>query len=334
MFTLSQDGDLSARLVLGALLVSAFPLTWLFFYLTASIFLGVLLAFLVLVFGFLFSAVAAYMAGLVGSSNNPVSGVTIATILLTSLLLSALGVEAVAGGIVGAAGPAAALLVGTVVCTAAAIGGDNLQDLKAGHMLGASPARQQLMQILGVCAAAVVIGPVLQLLLSTYGFGDPSPDHPHPLRAPQATLMASVSEGVFGGGLPWAYVGAGAALGSCLVVLDEWSASRGNWGRFPPLAVALGLYLPWEMTVPVLLGAFVRRGRDAHGPEGAGLLCAAGLITGEALMGICLAALLAFQPEVLHLGPRWESGPLGVGIVVLVMFLLRRASRNSSSDAQ
>ncbi len=325
----ARERDLPHRLVLGMILASVFPLCWLFVEITGSLALSVLITVLVIVFGFLFSSVAGYMAGLVGSSNNPVSGVTIATIVLTSLLLSALGVEALAGGVHQAAGPAAAILVGTIVCTAAAIGGDNLQDLKAGQILGATPARQQVMQLLGVVAAALVMAPVLSLLLDAYGFGPPTEAHPRALRAPQATLMASVAEGVFGGALPFRYVAMGAALAVVLLVWDELARARKSNLRVPPLAVALGLYLPWEMSGPLLLGAWWGGGtRDT----GVGLLTAAGLITGEALFGILWAVLVASgSAGDFGLGPRWESGGLGLLVLLACVQLLRMASRQSAS---
>lgn len=240
----------------------------------------------VLVLGFLFSSVAAYMAGLLGSSNNPVSGVTIATILAVSLVLLATGV---AGDSI--AGPAAAIVVGSVVCTAAAIGGDNVQDLKAGQLLGASPRRQQLMQLVGVLSAALVLGPVLQLLADGYGFGAPTEAKPAPLRAPQATLMASVARGVFARDLPLDMMAWGAALGLGAWGLDALTKRSGR--RFPPLALALGLYLPWEMSVPVALGGVLRSFVLARGgAERSLLLASAGLITGEALMGVLLAAVV------------------------------------------
>src|SRR5436309_3274754 len=156
---------------------------------------------------FLFSAVAAYMAGLVGSSSNPVSGVTIATIGLTALVL-----VPVMGGD-HPAGPAAARLIGAAVCCAAAMGGDNLQDLKTGYVVGSTPWKQQIMQVVGVATAAVVIVPVLVLLQAKYGIGEVTADHPHPLSAPQAMLMASLARGVFGGTLPGEVVGLGVDVG-------------------------------------------------------------------------------------------------------------------------
>src|SRR5438094_1245801 len=163
---------------------------------------------------FLFSAVAAYMAGLVGSSSNPVSGVTIATIGLTALVL-----VPVMGG-THPAGPAAALLIGAVVCCAAAMGGDNLQDLKTGHLVGATPWKQEVMQVVGVVTGALVIVPVLALLQAKYGIGKVTGEHPHPLSAPQATLMASLASGVFGEGLPWSLVGLGAMIGAGVILFD------------------------------------------------------------------------------------------------------------------
>src|SRR5438445_7961047 len=187
---------------------------------------------------FLFSAVAAYMAGLVGSSSNPVSGVTIATIGLTALVL-----VPVMGG-THPAGPAAALLIGAVVCCAAALGGDNLQDLKTGYVVGSTPWKQQIMQVVGVATAAVVIVPVLVLLQAKYGIGQVTAEHPHPLSAPQAMLMAGLSQGVFGDTLTWNLLLGGASIGIAVILVDRRLAARGSDFRMPVLAVALGMYLP------------------------------------------------------------------------------------------
>ena len=163
---------------------------------------ALLMALVMLVAGFLFSAVAGYMAGLVGSSNNPISGVTIATVLFASLLLFAL-----MGSDAGTEGAGAALLIGAVVCCAAAIAGDNMQDLKTGYIVGATPWKQQVMQAVGVVAASLVLAPVLQLLMKAYGFvGASTPDQTEPLAAPQAGLMQAVAEGVFAQTLPWAFI--------------------------------------------------------------------------------------------------------------------------------
>ncbi len=262
-----------------------------------------LMALLMVVAGFLFAAVAGYMAGLVGSSNNPISGVTIATILTSSLILLALlgsGAER---------GPAAAILIGAVVCCAAAIAGDNMQDLKAGHILGATPQKQQIMQMVGVFAAALVMPLVLQLLLTGYGFGPATEAHPDSLQAPQATLMASVATGVFDGDLPWTMVYIGMAIGVIIILLDKMQERRGSF-RLPVLAIAVGLYLPFELDSAIWVGGVIAllvhrfqksRQSSAAGDlesatqrsEQTGLLFASGLITGEALIGIILAIPVA-----------------------------------------
>src|SRR5690606_30646388 len=173
-------------------------------------------------------------------------------------------------------GAAAAIMIGAVVCCAAAIGGDNLQDLKAGYIVGATPWRQQLMQGVGVIAAVLVMAPILNLLLEAYGIGAPTPERPNALLAPQATLMASVAQGVFGGGLPWNMVAYGAAIGVAIIAADEWLKHKGSTWRAPVLAVAVGIYLPLELSVPILIGGLIahaasrtraRRGAEESGAQ-------------------------------------------------------------------
>ena len=298
---------------------------------------GIGLTLLMVVTAFLFSAVAGYMAGLVGSSSNPVSGVTIATIMLASLLLL---------GILGKgnpAGPAAALLVGAVVCCAAAMGGDNLQDLKTGHVVGATPWKQQVMQVIGVATGAVVIVPVLSLLQAKYGIGEVTAAHPHPLSAPQATLMANLANGVFGGSLPWHLVGVGMVLGMLVIGLDMRQARRNAALRFPVLAVALGMYLPLKLSATILFGGLLAEYVRAAGKfsdvptEDRGLLCAAGLVTGEALVGILLALPIALSsiwpslsgdPFQLFADPPLGGWP-GLAALIVVGLLLVRAPRSA-----
>lgn len=287
--------------------------------------LAVFLTAIVLILGFLFSSVAGYMAGLVGSSNNPVSGVTIATILLTAALLVLLGVPRVDSSGLGVGGAAAAVLLGSIICTAAAIGGDNMQDLKTGQLLKASPARQQIAQLLGVVAAALVMAPVLDLLADAYGFGARTVEHPAALKAPQATLMASVATGVFGGDLPWRFVLWGAGLASMLAAFDFWLGRTKKSFRLPVLAVAVGLYLPLELSVPIALGAAVTRAAGGSGSRT--VLTAAGLITGEALLGVLLAFAVSFlgSPAGLLQG----VGPFALlgGAVFLGALVLLRGAR-------
>jgi len=318
----APSGDLPPLVLNLGLAVSALLVAVVFQRLLASPLLALLLTVLVLLLGFLFSSVAAYMAGLVGSSNNPVSGVTIATILLTASILLVLGVPRVASSGLAIGGAAAAVLLGSVICTAAAIGGDNMQDLKTGHVLGANPARQQIAQLVGVLAAALLMAPVLELLAGAYGFGARTPEHPAALKAPQATLMASVATGVFGGDLPWRFVLVGAGLALVVAAVDSWLVSRKSTFRAPVLAVAVGLYLPVELSVPIALGAVVAGGR---GP--AALLPAAGLITGEALAGVALALAVSFSgpPEGLWAGA--PSGLIGAGVFACALVLLRGRSR-------
>ena len=293
-----------------------------------------LMALIMVVAGFLFSAVAGYMAGLVGSSNNPISGVTIATILATALLLAALMGTDDPGR-----GAAATILVGAVVCCAAAIAGDNMQDLKAGHVLGATPYKQQIMQVVGVVAGALAIAPVLNNLLIAYGMGAPTAEHPDALAAPQATLMQSVADGIFRGGLPWTMVAIGAGIAAVIIAIDVQLKNQGSNFRMPVLAVAVGLYLPLELDTSIFVGGLIawaverymqRRSADpaARVPttakdraEKAGLLLASGLITGEALMGIAIAiGIVASGPGQLQI---FAESPYGSwpGLILLILIV-------------
>lgn len=305
-----------------------------------------LMSILMIIAGFLFSAVAGYMAGLVGSSNNPISGVTIATILTSALILLALmgsGAEK---------GPAAAILIGAVVCCAAAIAGDNMQDLKAGHILGATPYQQQIMQMVGVVSAALTIPLVLQLLNTAYGFGPATAAHPDALAAPQATLMASVAEGVFTGDLPWTMVYIGMAIGVAIILVDKFQEARGSDFRVPVLAVAVGLYLPFELDSAIMLGGLIawavsryqnnNRGNASaadfkvatESSNNAGLLFASGLITGEALIGILLAIPVAIYGSSNVLALVTESfGSLPglviiLGVVYMMYAIAKKAFKN------
>ncbi len=285
---LRTERELPMTWVIRGSAVAVIPLTIVFFFITKSVVIAVFMGVAMVVAGFVFSAVASYMAGLVGSSNNPVSGVTIATILTSALLLLGLLNILDHDKEIGAA---AAILIGSVVCCAAAIGGDNLQDLKAGYLLGATPRNQQIMQVIGVVSAALVMAPVLTLIHNAYGIGVATEAHPDPLKAPQATLMASVASGVFSGDLPWTFIRIGMAIAVAVILLDLYLEKIGSAFRAPVLAVAVGIYLPLELSIPILLGGLVAHvaGRKSGGANRGGLLFGAGLITGEALLGILLA---------------------------------------------
>jgi putative OPT family oligopeptide transporter len=304
--------------------LSLIPMAWIYTTVVSSLLIGLLMTVVMALAAFLFSSVAAYMAGLVGSSSNPVSGVTIATIMVASLLL----VLFMGSG--HPAGPAAALVIGAVVCCAAAMGGDNLQDLKTGHLVGSTPWKQQIMQVVGVLTGAVVLVPVLSLLQAKYGIGEPTISHPHPLSAPQATLMASLTRSVFGAGLPWPLVGLGMAIGILVILVDRRQEARGRDFRLPVLAVALGIYLPLKLSAAICVGGVIsalarRAGAKDDDPSRRGLLFAAGLITGEALMGIMLAIPIALAALWPSLSPDpftlFDSPPLGgwPGLVIVAI---------------
>ncbi|MCF7825154.1 MAG: oligopeptide transporter, OPT family [Candidatus Marinimicrobia bacterium] len=276
-----EENDIPIKYVGIALLVLMIPVFMIYNDILPTPELAFLITIIMMIFGFFFSAVAAYMAGVVGSSNNPISGVTVATVLFASLLLLAiLG----SGSLQGAA---AAIMVGAVVCNAAAIGGDNLQDLKTGHLVGATPWKQQVMQIIGVLSAAIVLGLVLDILHTAYTIGSPT------LSAPQATLMKAVAEGVFQGNLPWNMVIMGAIIGVIIIALDIRQERIGSDFRIPILAVAVGIYLPISLTTPIFIGGMLAHIGNKMGATDAtrkkGLLLAAGMITGEAIMGILVA---------------------------------------------
>jgi len=323
------DHDMSMKWVLIIILFSIIPLYFLYHFLVGSFGMSLTMALIMVVAGFLFSAVSGYMTGLVGSSNNPISGVTIATILFASLLILFLF------GNTHSASAAAAIMIGAVVACATAIAGDNLHDLKTGYLVGATPWKQQVMLIVGTVVSAIVIAPVLNLLLKAYGIGPVSAAHPQSLTAPQATLMAAVAKGVFEGGLPWLMVGIGMVLSVFIIIYDQWLEKRGSDFRAPILAVAVGIYLPLELSVPIFLGgiisALIKRKvkskkldpelNETKELEQRGMLISSGLITGEALVGIFMAIPIVIS------GKADVAAFLGVhdftipGIILILMLL-------------
>ncbi|MES2858788.1 MAG: oligopeptide transporter, OPT family [Pseudomonadota bacterium] len=340
------DRDLPMKWMLIALVVFVLPLALLYHAIVAADpsvsspwAIGILMTIIMIIAGFLFVSVSAYLAGLVGSSNNPVSGITIATILFASVVLMLLlGRESPIGAV-------AAIMIGAVVCCAAAVGGDNLQDLKAGYIVGATPWKQQLMLGIGAFSCALIMAPVLNLLAQAYGIGAPTAEHPNSLSAPQATLMASVAKGMFGGELPWGVIAIGAGVGAAIIALDEWLKATGKTFRVPVLAAAIGIYLPLELMVPIFLGGLLaylverRHGMVGTRDESArdrlhrpGTLFAAGLITGEALMGILIAIPIVAtgRPDVIALPESLQFGEVfGLVVLALVAWLLYRTGANS-----
>jgi putative OPT family oligopeptide transporter len=332
------ERDLPMKWILIGIVAFTLPLFLLYQKVVGNVVVSLPMTIIMVLAGFLFCSVSAYMAGLVGSSNNPVSGITIATILFAAVvLLLLMGKNATLG-------PVATIMIGAVVCCAASIAGDNLQDLKAGYLVGATPWKQQVMLAIGSSACALVLAPVLSLLSKAYGIGVPTPDHPNPLLAPQATLMASVSRGMFGGSLPWNMVAIGALIGVAIIVLDETLIARKVNFRVPVLAAAVGIYLPIDVTMPIFLGGLLawfaeRRIRarssrplttdEVERQNRNGTLFAAGMITGEALMGIVIAIPIVVSgradvlalPESLHFG-QW----LGIIVVGLMAAWLYRTA--------
>ena len=330
------EHDMPMNFVMIGIAVFVIPIFILYQNIVGNFGISLAMTIIMVVAGFLFSSVAGYMAGLVGSSNNPISGITIATILFASLvLLAMLGADA-------SVGPSAAIMIGGVVCCAAAIAGDNMQDLKAGYILGATPWKQQVMQGVGVLSAVFVMAPILNLLLQAYGIGVPTAEHPNPLSAPQATLMASVAQGVFQGGLPWTMAIIGGVVGILVIITDEVLKSKGSSFRAPVLAVAVGIYLPLELSSAILVGGLIahfaakvhaKRGVDGEKSMRHGMLFAAGLITGEALVGILMAIPIvrSGDPNVFALGESMQFGG-GVGLVIIaaVCFWMYRVAAAKS----
>lgn len=338
------EQDLPMKSVLIGIVLFTLPLLALYQAIVGTLAVSLPMTVIMVVMGFLFCSVSAYMAGLVGSSNNPVSGITIATILFSAvMLLMMMGKDS-------AIGPVAAVMIGAVVCCAACIAGDNLQDLKCGYIVGATPWRQQVMLAVGAVSSALVMAPVLNLLADAYGIGVATEAKPNALAAPQATLMASVSKGLFGGQLPWDMIALGAMIGIAIIVLDEVLKARGSTFRTPVLAAAVGIYLPLELMTPIFIGGLIahlverrlrHKGVDEAGRERAnrkGLLFAAGMITGEALMGIGIAIPIVSSgsADVLALPESLRFGELlGLTVVaVLAVWLYRTATGREEAGAE
>jgi putative OPT family oligopeptide transporter len=297
---------------------------------------------LVLVVGFLIAGVCGYMAGLIGASNSPISGVGILSIVLVASMLT----------LVVSVSPetrpalvAFALFITSIIFACATISNDNLQDLKTGQLVGASPMRQQIALIVGVIAGAAVIAPVLNLLAKAYGFaGAPNVNvvAPNPLPAPQATLISALAQGVIGGQLEWKMIGIGAIVGVGLIILDAALGAMKKL-RIPPLAVGIGIYLPMSATFAVIIGAVISRwydGRSKSMPNPAradrlGTLVASGLIVGESLWGVINAGLIVglskdapigLVPETFPVAP-WLGVICFVGAIVLLYGWMLKRSR-------
>ena len=295
--SLRTDQDLDMRFVLSGSLVLILVI-----WLLPAIPVSLIGALLVVVFGFFFATVSSRMVGLVGSSNNPVSGMAIATLLFSTLVLKITGNTGV-NGMVGA------IAIGSVICIVAAMAGDTSQDLKTGYILGATPKKQQIGELLGAVVAAFTIGGVLLLLNSAWGFGTTE------LAAPQATLMKMITEGVMNGNLPWSLVFIGVFAAIAVEVLG-----------IPILPVAIGLYLPLELSATIMIGGVIRwivdkKSAGKNGEASGGVLFCSGLIAGEGLVGILLAILAVVGvSSKLDLSSYINTGMIG-GIVLLAVMI-------------
>ena len=272
--TVRTEKDINLKIVIIAILALT-VLIWLI----PAIPVSLLGAFIIVIFGFFFATVSSRMVGLVGSSNNPVSGMAIATLLIATLILKVTGAD-------GVEGMCSAIAIGSIICIVSAIAGDTSQDLKTGYILGATPKKQQIGEMAGVVAAALAIGGTLYLLDSAWGFGSDE------LGAPQATLMKLIVEGVMGGDLPWVLVFIGVFIAVAVELIG-----------IPVLPFAIGVYLPVQLNACIMVGGLIRlaldkiKGKKAEHKEeivNDGILFCSGMIAGEGLVGIVLALLAVF----------------------------------------
>ncbi|MBR3968464.1 MAG: oligopeptide transporter, OPT family [Clostridia bacterium] len=296
--------DINIKIVLVAILILTI-LIWLI----PAIPVSLLGAFIIVVFGFFFATVSSRMVGLVGSSNNPVSGMAIATLLIATLILKFTGAT-------GAAGMTSAIAIGSVICIVSAIAGDTSQDLKTGYILGATPRKQQIGEVIGVVAAALAIGGTLYLLDSAWGFGSDE------LGAPQATLMKLIVEGVMGGNLPWGLVFTGVFIAVAVELVG-----------IPVLPFAIGVYLPVQLNACIMIGGVIRlifdklKSKNKDDIVNDGILFSSGMIAGEGLVGIALAlvAVLGVANIIDFSGkiPEWlyTYGGLALFAVIILTFL-------------
>ncbi|MDX3899633.1 MAG: oligopeptide transporter, OPT family [Sphingobium sp.] len=324
------ERDLPIGIVFGTIVASLLPIGMLLWSFAqggpiadhAGIVIGGTLVY-ILVAGIVIASVCGYMAGLIGASNSPISGVGILAVLGAALLLAAIY------GSSGAPGDnealvAYALFVTAIVFGVATISNDNLQDLKTGQLVGATPWKQQVALILGVIFGSLVIPPVLDLLNSAFGFAGATGAGANALPAPQAALISALAKGVLGGDLDWSLIGVGAAIGLVVVLIDELLGRAGKL-RLPPLAVGMGIYLPMALTLLIPVGAVIGhaynrwalRQQNPEFAERMGVLMATGFIVGESLFGVAFAGIVAATDSDAPLAIMAEN-PWGVPLAVIV----------------
>ncbi|MDB5695111.1 MAG: peptide transporter [Sphingomonas bacterium] len=338
-----EERDLPFPVIAGGSLVILLPVAWLLWSTlvggplegSAPLLVAGALVFVVVI-GLVIAAVCGYMAGLIGASNSPVSGIGILAVLAAGLMLV---------GLFGRDQPPAttdalvayALIVTGIVFGVATISNDNLQDLKTGQLVGATPWKQQVALCIGVLFGSVVVPPVLQLMVTSFGFAGMPGAGPNALAAPQAALISALAKGVLGGDLNWTMIGYGAAVGVAVVLADELLGRAGKL-RLPPLGVGLGIYLPMAVTLPVVVGAVIgtayegwaRRQRDPGYAHRMGVLTATGMIVGDSLWGVIFAGIVystGSDAPLALIGPEFETGGLFVGLALfgaLLAWLYRR----------
>ena len=325
------ERDLNAKVVFGGIGVVFICMVLLYLYFAHIVAGAIVAAVVMLVLGFFFAAVSGNLVGMIGSSNNPVSGLTLCTLVVAALMMVALGVK-------GPGGVAAVLGVAAVVCVSSAVAGEMLQDLKVGHILGGTPAKMQIGDLIGIVVASLVLFFPLMMLHKAYTFGSAA------LSAPQAGLMAMLAQGIVGGNMAWPLVVVGILMGFALIMIEVRS----------PMLFSVGMYLPLETTFAIFVGGIVRwvtdKLRDRAGLNDAqkarvdntGVLTASGLIAGEALCGIVIAAIiakkLATNPNAeaslfqLASGNHWISGLIGFAALIAVMIKLPLANAGSPDE--
>ena len=346
------ERDIPIGIVGGVILASLLPIAWLLWRFIAGgpleaaavPLIGITLLW-VLVAGVVIASVCGYMAGLIGASNSPISGIGILAILSAALLL-AIGFAGDGEGETRAL-IAYALFATAIVFGIATISNDNLQDLKTGQLVGATPWRQQLALVYGVIFGAIVIPPVLEILNASNGFAGAPGAGPDALPAPQAALISALASGVLGGDLNWRMIFIGAAIGVGVCIVDAGLGRAGKL-RLPPLAVGIGIYLPVVVTLPVVVGAvlgrlYENRARKAADPERArrmGVLMATGLIVGDSLLNVAFAGIVAWTGDgapLLLVGEGFEPWGIALGLAIFALLLAwcyRRAAQAGTAPAQ
>ena len=324
------ERDLPIGIVFGTIIVSMLPIGALLWSFAqggpiadhAAIVIGGTLLY-ILIAGIVIASVCGYMAGLIGASNSPISGVGILAVLGASLLLAAIYGQNNAPG-QSEALVAYALFTTAIIFGVATISNDNLQDLKTGQLVGATPWKQQVALILGVIFGSLVIPPVLDLLNSAFGFAGAPGAGPNALPAPQAALISALAKGVLGGDLDWSLIGIGAGIGAVVVLIDELLGKAGKL-RLPPLAVGMGIYLPMALTLLIPVGAVIGhfynrwslRQANPEFAERMGVLMATGFIVGESLFGVAFAGIVAATDSDAPMAIMAEN-PWGVPLSVIV----------------